>query len=42
MTEGRVVKPLAVFVVVLVVILGATFLLAVASRSGPGRPTADR
>ena len=38
MTEGRVVKPLAVFVVVLVAILGATFLLAVLAPGGSGPP----
>ncbi|GGK54125.1 DUF4350 domain-containing protein [Haloarcula sebkhae] len=38
MTEGRIVKPLAVFIVVLVVILGGTFLLAVASPGSSGPP----
>ncbi|NLV13580.1 DUF4350 domain-containing protein [Haloarcula argentinensis] len=38
MTEGRIVKPLAVFIVVLVVILGSTFLLAVASPGSSGPP----
>ncbi|WP_336336777.1 DUF4350 domain-containing protein [Haloarcula brevis] len=38
MTEGRIVKPLAVFIVVLVVILGGTFLLAVAGPGSSGPP----
>lgn len=38
MTEGRIVKPLAVFVVVLVAILGGTFLLAVVDPGGSGPP----
>ena len=38
MTEGRIVKPLAVFIVVLVVILGGTFLLAVVNPGSSGPP----
>jgi hypothetical protein len=38
MTEGRIVKPLAVFTVVLVVILGGTFLLAVVNPGSSGPP----
>ena len=38
MTEGRIVKPLAVFIIVLVVILGGTFLLAVVDPGSSGPP----
>ncbi|RLM39622.1 DUF4350 domain-containing protein [Haloarcula sp. Atlit-120R] len=38
MTEGRIVKPLAVFIVVLVAILGGTFLLAVVNPGSSGPP----
>ena len=41
MTEGRIVKPLAVFIVVLVVILGGTFLLAVAGPGSSGPPDGE-
>jgi len=38
MTEGRIVKPLAVFIVVLVVLLAGTFLLAVVNPGSSGPP----
>ena len=41
MTEGRIVKPLAVFIVVLVAILGGTFLLAVAGPGSSGPPDGE-
>ncbi|MFB6224329.1 MAG: DUF4350 domain-containing protein [Haloarcula sp.] len=38
MTEGRIVKPLAVFIVVVVVLLGGTVLLALAGPGSSGPP----
>ncbi|MBV0903613.1 DUF4350 domain-containing protein [Haloarcula salina] len=38
MTEGRIVKPLSVFIVVLVVILGGTVVLALAAPGASGPP----
>lgn len=42
MTEGRIVKPLSVFIVVLVVILGGTVLLALAAPGTSGPPDGER
>jgi len=42
MTEGRIVKPLSVFIVVLVVLLGGTVLLALAAPGTSGPPDGER